>query len=251
MAQSGSDEPRGAVSWQATEAAGKRFAALFQGSALSWQLVGHVRRRKDGPMHLLHLVVPRAADDQGYANAVWGRAVELLVKQTVRLWPYAGGPRGPEWESTLAGFELGGWHHEISLCHPDHYGPRLAELTGPPGYWRMLLFRLRLAGTLQMHRGAVCAIDRSGPSERLAPIPCPLEETFFKLARTRYQHRFERPADAGGDNTNDWKRGVLGEWYPPGVLPYADPARHPELFDASRIVPPRYVGRERERWLHL
>lgn len=241
------------VSWQAAEAAAKRFQALFQGTARSWQVAGHVRRRKDGPMQVLHMAVPGPVAHPDL-NPVWARALELLVTHRLALHAYPGGLRGPEPDSTLAGFDLCGWRHEISLGRPGHEGPRLAELTGPPGYWRMLLHRLRLAGTLRVHQGAVCAINRSlsGPAcgaENLVEIPCPDEATFFKLARTRWRdpaHRFERPVD----NTRDWNRGVLPEWYPPGVLPYADPLRSPELFDASRIADPKYVGQERERWRH-
>lgn len=250
------------VSWQAAEAAGERFRELFAGTALAWQIAGHVRRQVEGPMYVVHLAVPKE-DPGGYANAVWGRAVDLLCRRELLLHRYAGGfERGPERESAAAGFERDGWLHEVVVCHPDAYGPRLAELTGPAGYWRMLLHRLTLAGALRLHQGRVCLIDRSlapresrgtrkrgnrrrpSPDQLLAcspaliPIPCPLESTFFRVARTRLRdprHRFERPASVSS-GTGDWERGVLAEWYPPGFTPYADPRRHPELFDRGRAV---------------
>jgi hypothetical protein len=129
----------------------------------------------------------------------------------------------------------------------------MAQYTGPEGYWRMLLWRLKHAGTLTLSRGMVQAIDRSIglPAPTLTPVPCGDEATFFRLARTRYREPHTR-LDRGigkSDNVNDWARGMLPEWYPPGVKVYADPSTAPALFSNAKDVDSRYVGKDRDRWL--
>ena len=113
----------------------------------------------------------------------------------------------------------------------------------------MLIWRLEHAGTLKLHMGLPCVVDRSGVSEQLLPMPCPDETDFFRLARTEFKaprYRFERPAEHDDDRGN-WPRGMLPEWYPPGVRVYAPP-RQPGLFDTGWNVPRKFKGKDPDKW---
>lgn len=236
--------------WQTLTRLGAVFRRHFLGTYSRWDICGAARRQKPGE-ELKHVVIPLAGDG-AFDNGVWQRAAELAALQTLRPWPH---PRGNilwvEPDATLIAAELGGSRHEICLATAENWGARIAQHTGPEGYWQMLLWRLREAGTLDLRNGMVCAIDRINPAVRgETMIPCGEERKFFRLARTAWKSprgRFERP---GADATNDWTRGMLPEWVPPGLAVYADPSRSPQLFDGSKPVPRRYAGKDGLPWIH-
>jgi hypothetical protein len=241
------------MSVQACQHAAKDFEALFYPTYQSayWRVAGAVRRLKEAD-HLVHVVIPRDPTERGACHGVWQRAHALLSQGVLQLWEYPGMPyKAPESDATVAAFGLRGIRHEVYLANKDNWASRLTEHTGPPGYWRMLVHRLKLEGSLTLSNGNVCAIDRSLEPNRLEVIPCADEHRFFLLARTVFkapQYRFERPQEQP-DDVNNWERGILEPWYPPGIKPYADP-RQTYLFDASRPVSSRFSGRNARIWRH-
>lgn len=233
----------------ACEQAAKRFQALFDRTYARWVQAGPLRRRLEAD-HIVHLAIPKAARHPDGENAIWERALELLSKAELSLWPLAsGGTFAPEPESRVSIFSSHGVRHELYLATLANWAPRLVCHTGPTGYWRMLQWRLEHAGSLKLHRGTVCTIDRSTEPPALEEVPCGDEHLFFKLCRTSFkapQYRFERPP-GHQDDTENWPRGMLPEWYPPGLKVYVDP-RQLHLWDRSK--PAKCVGDDRLLWKH-
>lgn len=240
------------LSLPACQRAARDFEALFDGTYRSpyWRMAGDTRRDQPSD-HLVHVVIPKAASGADVTNAVWERGQALLSRGTLSLWERPGEFYfAPSTDSSVAWFSLRGVRHEVYLATDENWASRLVEHTGPPGYWRMLMHRLKMAGALTLHHGNVCVIDRSVTPYRLEPIPCKDEVSFFLLCRTAFKapaYRFERPE--GHDNVRDWERGVLAPWYPLGTRVYADP-RQTWLFDTGRATKPRYVGRDSRKWRH-
>lgn len=238
--------------WLALVSQGRAFQRLFQGTYARWEIAGAVRRQKAGENDedLRHVVIPLAGDGV-FDNAVWQRAAELATGKKLKPWPYPHGSiHWVEPGATLIAAERGGRRHEICLATEENWGARLAQHTGPRGFWEMLLWRLRHAGTLYLRHGMVYAANRSIPAAADTAIPCRDERDFFRLARTAWKSprgRYERHAD---DHPRDWTRGMLPEWVPPGLAVYADPSRSPQLFDGSKPVPRRYAGKDGLPWIH-
>lgn len=236
--------------------AAQREAAEFQqrlrGAYARFETAGTLRRWQEGPPELVHVVIPAApplaqAGETAHDNAMWERLSALLHKGTLVTPP--GAPQLPEGEARVFVAMHGLWRHTIVLATVENWGMRLAEQTGPTGYWRMLLNRLKEAGALTIHNGHVVAIDRSAEPAVHEVIPCRQEEDFFRLARTPFKSprfRFARP---DGLPEGHWRRGMLPEHYPPGLRIYVDP-RQPGMFDNSRPShshPPHRCGRAKGR----
>jgi len=227
---------------------------LFRGSFSKWDALGCVRRvRPPLPGEKIpHLVRPRPSrlEVGPWPHDVWRRVEQLVQEGRVAATSFTTVRDLHTADVSLVEIEAAGYVHQLCMSSRETWGVRMAQYTGPAGYWSMLLWRLRAAGTLTVHRGVVCAIDRSLglTAPALSPIACPDERTFFRLARTRYREPHDR-LDRGKDNVNDWARGLLPEWYPPGVKVYADPSTDPALFSNVKDVDPRFVGKDADRWL--
>jgi hypothetical protein len=215
------------------------FRQLFNRGFTRWETCGHVRRELDGPRELVHVAITKSPINPvgPFDNRLWEMAEDLIGRRQLQQHVHGDGlALRPDAESRVIEVVHRDWIHRVLLVTSDNWGPRVAEHTGPAGYWRMLSWRLHRAGALKLNRGMVCVVDRSGPSEKLQPIPCRDEHDFFRLCRTTYKSprfRFERPE--GADNERDWPRGMLEEWYPPGFRIYADP-QQPGLFDTGRPI---------------
>lgn len=232
--------------------AAERARHLFRGSFSRWDSLGCVRRLSIPTPDevLVHLVRPRPAGaDSRFPHLVWQKASALFIEGLIfaRDMQVLGDLVDADVSSIE--FDAGGFRHRLCLGSAETWGVRMAQYTGPALFFEKLLYRLRHAGALTLHRGLVCSIDRSlgNGRESLQPIECRDERTFFRLARTRWKEPHERSA---GQARRDWARGMEPEWYPPGVKVYADPSTNPELFNNSRDVDPRFVGKDVEAWLH-
>lgn len=213
----------------------ERFILLLRGTHDRIETCGCVRRGSMGT-GCAYVVVPRPDPTGNGPHLVYNRLLELQAKGKLQPWQT---PAGYQWfdpDCVLLMVNVGGVCHEITIATGDNWGYRVAEATGPGGYFRMLRHRLMLAGALKLHGGHVCLVKRHPGGQELVPIPVYEERDFFRLARTSYrspQYRFERHSS---DNRADWSRGVQPEWYPPGVIPYADPHGQPALFESSTTL---------------
>ncbi len=233
------------ISREAAYQADWSFRSLFKDCYVLWRAGGAYARELNplpGPA-LTHVVIPKAPIDEG-SNRIWERVAELAASGKIEA------KVAPEPDTTLCEVRRGVWGHTIALATGENLGARLAQHIGPPSFAEMLRRRLEDAGALKLMNGIVYAIDRSTEPTVLRPIPVNSEEKFFRLARTAYKGPRFRFVRRGTDRPGWWKRGMEPEWYPPGVIPFADP-RQPGLFDdRSKRLPGKLRPRDVDRWLH-
>jgi hypothetical protein len=244
------------MSWQACQRAGRAVQALFDGTYSRWEIAGEVRREQDarepGPVIVKHVLMSKPASPQSPVP-VWERARQLIDRGSTGLCVYAGGATfPPEADSKRVALTVGNIVHELCLADAASWVPRLVQQTGPDGYWRMLLWRLQHSGALKLKSGAVCVVNRGVEPARYEPLAVDDERDFFRLARTEFKsprYRFARPA-AQQDDTENWPRGMLAEWFPPGCRVYVDPTQW-HLWDntkPAKIVRPNRPSPRRGSW---
>jgi hypothetical protein len=161
------------VSLGAAMAAACKFRQLFSKSYSRWETCGWVRwELREGPLELVHVAIPRPASARSeFDNALWDRGKHLLATRAVDAAVMASGALSlPEPDTVLLEFTLGAARHRLIRTHELAWGARLVEHTGPASYWRMLLWRMESAGTLKLHKGQPCVINRAGVAEQLEPI---------------------------------------------------------------------------------
>jgi DNA polymerase/3'-5' exonuclease PolX len=155
-------------------------------------------------------------------NLIWQRADKLIAAGTIVKHLYIGKKGNThKWGELLRGIDYQGFHHEIWTATPDNWGSALAIHTGPWEFSKELVIGLQRNGYMN-HDGYVrnkqawrCVCGWSGESPTWGPgrmgefarhhkergievpscpackggksvapveVPCPDEETFFRMA---------------------------------------------------------------------
>lgn len=206
------------------------FRELFEGSFERWEFAGSIRRQERGSA-VEHLVIPRI--DKASINLVWARMVELAQPRIKQIDVYVYLPDPADLETQLESCDRLGVHHDLYLATRTNWGVRLVQRTGPAGFWMMLSDRLHHDGTLKIHGGNVCHVNRKDGGVSLDAIEVLDEAEFFRLARTPWKEPKVRFEPKPGRSLI----GMRKAWLPEFLLPYADPAKHPELFGGREYRP--------------
>jgi DNA polymerase/3'-5' exonuclease PolX len=167
------------------------FRMIFEGCFERWEIAGSVRRRKSEVGDVEHVVIPRVGEVDGdnifgasvTANLLWHRLDQLvaagkLTKHVYDAWEddITGQKRmSHRWGEKYRGVDFRGFNHEIFCADADNFGCIYAIRTGSADFSRQLVDRMRINGLYRQQGGYVVHV-RSGTR-----VPCPNEETFFKL----------------------------------------------------------------------
>jgi DNA polymerase/3'-5' exonuclease PolX len=158
----------------------EQFRKLFADTYDNWVFAGSVRRAAHEVGDVEHVVLAKSVEAPAGlftedVNAVWRRADQLVTEKRLRRALY-GKEQTERWGERLRGCNFLGWQHEIYCADVNNFGLILLIRTGPAAFSKQVVEALRARGT-PSDKGYVHQGTDDGPI-----IPCPDEETVFRLA---------------------------------------------------------------------